>query len=145
VGPSIDPAQPRDAGPGVARFGAGLLRVVAAASGVYDLLIGIALVAGRAWLMRLFDLPAPVPPIHADLNALFAIAVGLGYALPLRDPVRYRAYLWLMGPGLKGAGALLFLADHVLRGSPPAFLVFALGDGTMAGLTLWALWRTRRR
>ena len=44
-----------------------------------------------------------------------------------------------MGPLLKGAGALAFVADHVLRHSPPAFLLFAASDGALALLTLWAL------
>jgi hypothetical protein len=122
-----------------------VLRLVAALSAVYDFLIGAALLAGRPLLVQLFGLPAPVPPIHADLNGLFAVAVAVGYVLPYREPERYRAYLWVMGPGLKGAGALLFVLDYLLRGSPPSFLLFAVGDGSLAVLTLWALVRTRRR
>lgn len=118
-----------------------MLRLVAALSAVYDVLIGAALLAGRPLLVQLFGLPAPVPPIHADLNGLFTLVVGIGYLLPYRDPVRYRAYLWLMGPGLKGAGALLFVLDYALRGSPASFLLFAVGDGSLALLTLWALTR----
>ena len=119
-----------------------MLRLVAALSAVYDLLIGAALLAGRPFLVQLFGLPAPVPPLHADLNGLFTLAIGIGYVLPFRDPERYRAYLWLMGPGLKGAGAILFVADYLLRGSPASFLLFALGDGSLALLTLWALVRS---
>jgi len=119
-----------------------VLRLVAALSAVYDLLIGAALLAGRPLLVQLFGLPAPVPPLHADLNGLFTLAIGIGYVLPFRDPERYRAYLWLMGPGLKGAGAILFVADYLLRGSPASFLLFALGDGSLALLTLWALVRS---
>ena len=83
-----------------------------------------------------------MPPIHADLNGLFTLVIAVGYVLPYRDPVRYRAYLWLMGPGLKGAGALLFVLDYLLRGSPASFLLFAVGDGALALLTLWALLQT---
>ena len=120
-----------------------MLRLVAALSAVYDLLIGAALLAGRPLLVQLFGLPAPVPPIHADLNGLLTFAIGVGYVLPYRDPERYRAYLWLMGPGLKGAGAILFVLDYLLRGSPASFLLFALGDASLALLTLWALLRTK--
>jgi len=116
-----------------------VLRLVAAISAVYDVLIGAALLAGRPLLVQLFGLPAPVPPIHADLNGLFTLVIGLGYVLPYRDPVRYRAYLWLMGPGLKGAGAILFVLDYLMRGSHASFLLFAVGDGSLALLTLWAL------
>lgn len=121
------------------------LVIVAAVSGLYDLLLGIAMLAGRGLLQSAFALPPPTPPIHADLNGLFLLAVGIGYLWPYRDPDRYRGYLWVMGPLLKGGGSLLFLADHVLRGSPDAFLLFALTDGTLALWTLWALRRAEAR
>ena len=44
-----------------------------------------------------------------------------------------------MGPFLKGAGALTFLADYFLRGSPRSFLVFAASDALLAVMTLYAL------
>jgi hypothetical protein len=67
----------------------------------------------------------------------------VGYYLPWRDPGRYRGYLWIMGPLLKGAGALVFLLDYFYRGSPRSFLLFAASDGALALVTLWALVRTR--
>ncbi|MGE3274184.1 MAG: hypothetical protein AB7O67_03670 [Vicinamibacterales bacterium] len=120
-----------------------LLRGIALVSGLYDGAVGIALLLFRPALQAFFGLPAPAPPIHADLNALFVLTIGIGYALPYRDPTRYRAYLWLMGPLLKGAGAAAFVADYLLRGSPASFLIFALGDGTLALVTLWGLLTTR--
>ena len=39
-----------------------------------------------------------------------------------------------MGPFLKGLGAVLFVADHFLRGSPDSFLVFAPCDGLLAAV-----------
>lgn len=115
------------------------LSAVAALSGVYDVALGLGLLFGRELLAHAFDVPLPNPPIHADLNGLFALAIGVGYVLPWRSPARWRAYLWLMGPGLKGAGALLFVADYLWRSSPAGFLLFALTDGSLALLTLWAL------
>ena len=44
-----------------------------------------------------------------------------------------------MGPGLKGAGAVAFLADYFVRHSPASFLLFAASDGILAVLTLAAL------
>ncbi len=116
-----------------------MLSLIAAISGVYDVLAGLMMIVGRDALAALFGTPLPVPPIHADLNGLFLIAVGVGYALPWRDPQRYRGYLWVMGPFLKGAGAVTFIIDVAVRHSPAAFLVFAASDGTLAVVTLAAL------
>ena len=120
---------------------AGMLSAIALVSGLYDMAVGASLALGRPLLTSLFNLPAPVPPIHADLNALFVTTVGIGYWWPYTDPVRFRWYLWLMGPVLKGAGAVTFVLDHVLRGSPRSFLLFAASDGVLAIVTLWALLR----
>jgi len=92
-------------------------------------------------LAALFGVPPASPPIFSDLNGLFLLAVGAGYYLPWRDPTRYRGYLWVMGPLLKGAGALLFIVHYLTGNSPASFLLFAASDGTLALLTLWALLR----
>jgi hypothetical protein len=115
------------------------LRAVAAVSGIYDLTVGMAMLLGRPLLAQVFDVPLPQPPIHADLNGVFLLAVAAGYLIPFRDPDRGRAYLWVMGPLLKGGGALAFVLDHFLRHSPRAFLLFAASDLTLALVTLWAL------
>ena len=119
------------------------LRLVSAISGVYDVIVGLVILFATAAMASWFGLPPPVPEIMADLNGVFLLAVGTGYVLPWRDPVRYRDYLWVMGPLLKGAGATLFVYDFVARGGPAAFLLFAASDGTLAVLTLWALLRSR--
>ena len=92
-------------------------------------------------MAQIFNVPLPQPPIHADLNGLFLFAVALGYIIPYREPDAFggRAYLWVMGPLLKGLGALAFIADYVFRHSPPSFLLFAASDGLLALLTWWAL------
>jgi hypothetical protein len=67
------------------------------------------------------------------------ISVGAGYYFPWREPDRYPGYMWVMGPLLKGGGALTFVLDYLYRGSPASFLLFAASDGTLAALTLYAL------
>jgi hypothetical protein len=119
------------------------LRIIAAVSGIYDLAVGVSLLAGRDLLARIFEVPLPVPPIHADLNGVFLIAVAAGYILPYRDPQTHRGYLWVMGPLLKGAGAFTFVLDYLFRASPPAFLIFAVCDGALALVTLWALLKVK--
>jgi hypothetical protein len=116
-----------------------VLRTVAAISLVYDLSIGVALFLFRAQMQTFFGLPAPQPPIHADLNAIFVSFVGVGYLLPFRDPIRYRAYLWIFGVALKYVGAIAFVGDYFYRQSPASLLLFAVSDAAVASLTLIAL------
>ena len=117
------------------------IRIVAAVSGIYDALIGVMMLAGRPLMSQLFAVALPEPPIHADLNGIFLLSVAAGYLIPYREPdsAGGRLYLWIMGPLLKGTGAVVFLVDYFVRHSPASFLLFAVSDGTMALLTLWAL------
>jgi hypothetical protein len=116
-----------------------VLSKVALISGLYDTVVGAFLLFAADRLASLFGVAPAAPRIFSDLNGLFLLAVGAGYYLPWRDPARYRGYLWVMGPLLKGAGAALFLLDYLVRGSPASFLLFAASDGALAALTLWAL------
>ena len=117
------------------------LQIVAAISLVYDATVGVVMLAGRPLLAQLFDVALPAPPIHADLNGIFLLSIAAGYVIPYREPQSSggRAYLWIMGPLLKGTGAALFVMDYVVRQSPRSFLLFAVSDGTLALLTLAAL------
>jgi hypothetical protein len=120
-----------------------MLSSVAGLSGLYDLFVGAFLLVGADRLASLFGVPPATPRIFSDLNALFLIAVGCGYYMPWREPDKNRGYLWVMGVGLKGAGAVAFLLDYKLRSSPSSFLLFAASDGLVALVTLVALMRTR--
>ncbi len=121
-----------------------MLKSVAALSGLYDTVVGALLLFASGWLASAFGVAAAQPPIFSDLNAIFLIAVGFGYSMPWRDPERHRGYMWVMGVGLKAAGASAFLLDYQFRGSPASFLLFAASDGALALLTLYALLRSRR-
>ena len=120
-----------------------MLSFVAGISGLYDLIVGAFLLLASGALARWFGVPPADPRIFSDLNALFLLAVAAGYYWPYRDPIGARWYMWVMGPGLKGAGAIAFLADYYVRGSPASFLLFAASDGALALLTLAALAGTR--
>jgi hypothetical protein len=121
------------------------LSVVARISLVYDLAGGAVMLFATGLLASVFGVAPPVPMIFAKLLGIFLICVGLGYAAPARDPYTHRAYLWIFGPLLKGAGAASFIADYLINHSPPAFLLFAASDGTLAALTLWGLLRLSGR
>ena len=119
-----------------------MLATLAAISGLYDCVVGAFLLLRPDLLASLFGVQPASPRIFSDLNALFLLAVGVGYVFPWREPDRHRGYMWVMGPGLKGAGAAAFLLDYALRGSPRSFLLFAASDGALAILTLIALLRS---
>jgi hypothetical protein len=118
-----------------------MLSVVAGVSLVYDLTAGLLLLAATDRMASWFGVPVPQPILFAKLTGLFLVAVGLGYVQPLRNPQAHRAYLWVFGALLKGGGAVTFLVDHYVNGSPPAFLLFAASDGALSIATLAALLR----
>ena len=122
-----------------------MLSTIAAISGLYDAFVGAFLLLAPGQLAALFGVPSANPRIFSDLNGLFLLAVGAGYYFPWREPTRFRGYLWVMGPLLKGGGAALFLLDYFLRDSPASFLLFAASDGVLAVITLVALMRTRQK
>jgi hypothetical protein len=120
-----------------------MLSTVALLSGLYDSFVGAFLLLASDQLVTIAGLSPASPRIFSDLNGLFLLAVGGGYFLAWREPDRYRGYLWVMGPGLKSAGAAAFVLDYVYRGSPGSFLLFAASDGIVAVVTLWALLKER--
>jgi hypothetical protein len=123
--------------------GFNVLRLIAAISGIYDAAVGLFLLVAADRLAGLFGVPPAHPRVFSDLNAIFLLAVAAGYYFPWRDPRGARWYLWVMGPGLKGAGALAFVIDYGVRHSPASFLLFAFSDGSLALVTLWALVASR--
>ena len=118
------------------------LRTLALFSGVYDLLLGLPMLLAAPLVARHFGAPAPVPLVNAWLNGVFALALAGGYFWAARDAEARRGYLWAAGVFAKGLGAVVFVLDHFLNRSPPAFLLFAATDGTLAVLTLWLLLNT---
>src|SRR5258708_11557336 len=111
-----------------------VLRLIAAVCGIYEAAVGLFLLLAADRFPALFGVEPAHPPIFSDLNGLFLIAVGIAYYCPYRDPSRALWYLWVIGPGLRGAGAIAFLADYVVRHSPASFLLFAAGVGPPARL-----------
>lgn len=112
------------------------LRTLALVSGIYDLLLGLAMLTAAPELARLFGAPPPVPIVNAWLNGVFTLTLAGGYFWAARDVATRRGYLWWAGVFAKGLGALVFVIDHFANGSPAAFLLFAGCDGALALLTL---------
>lgn len=117
------------------------LRTLAIVSGVYDLLLALPMLLAAPALARLFGAPPPVPLVNAQLNGLFTLTLAVGYFWAAADLPSRRGYLWVAGVFAKSLGALLFVVDHFVQGSPPAFLLFAATDGGLALVTLLLLVR----
>jgi len=113
--------------------------VVAGVSLVYDLAIGLALLAATDRFASLFGVVVPEPRLFVTLTGLFLVCVGLGYLQPMRDPARHRAYLWIFGVLLKTAGAAVFIGYYAVGNAPPSYLLFAATDGSLALATAGAL------
>ena len=119
------------------------LKTLALVSGLYDLLLAAPMLVAPEATARLFGAPPPVPVLNAQLNGVFALALAAGYFWAARDIEARRGYLWAAGVLAKGLGAALFVMDHITRGSPSSFLLFAATDGTLALVTLVLLLRPR--
>jgi hypothetical protein len=117
------------------------LKTLALVSGIYDLLLAFPMLLAPEATAALFGAPAPVPVLNAQLNGVFTLALAAGYFWAAGAPEQRRGYLWAAGVLAKGLGASLFVLDHLLRGSPPTFLLFAVTDSTLALLTLALLLR----
>lgn len=113
--------------------------VIAGISLVYDLTIGLALLAMTDRFASTFGVVVPEPRLFVILTGLFLVCVGLGYIQPMRDPVQHRAYLWIFGPLLKGAGAIVFVWYYLVGDAPASYLLFAATDGSLAFATLVVL------
>jgi hypothetical protein len=111
------------------------LRALALVSGVYDLLLGVSMLAAAQPLARLFGAPAPVPLVNAWLNGVFTLTLAGGYFWAAADAEARRGYFWWAGVFAKGLGTLTFLVDHFVNASPASYLLFAACDGTLAALT----------
>jgi len=114
------------------------LSVVAGISLVYDLAIGLALLAATDRFASLFGVVVPEPRIFVTLLGVFLVCVGLGYLQPMRDPARHRAYMWIFGVLLKTAGAAVFIGYYIAGDAPSSYLLFAATDGSLALATLAA-------
>lgn len=117
------------------------LRGLCLLSGVYDLAIAVPLLLAPVATARMFGAPEPMPVLNAQLNGVFTLTLAAGYLWAMGDAPGRRGYLWCAGVLAKGLGAGLFVVDHVLRGSPSAFLLFAVTDGALAILTAVLLLR----
>jgi hypothetical protein len=112
---------------------------VAYVSGVYDLCLGLPLLLAPVAVAQMFGAPPPSPVVNAQINGVFALGLAAGYFWAAQDASARRGYFWAAGVFAKALGCVVFVSDHLLRGSPKSFLLFAACDGTLAVVTLVSL------
>jgi uncharacterized protein YqhQ len=117
------------------------LRGVGLVSAVYDFALATGMLLAPVFVARAFGVPEPVPVVNAQINGVFALALGVGYLWAVQDTDARRGFFWIAGVLAKALGAAVFVVDHFLRGSPASFLLFAATDGALALLTFIALRR----
>jgi hypothetical protein len=121
----------------------GRLRALGYVSAFYDLALALPMLFAPQATAELFGAPPPVPVLNAQLNGVFTLTLAAGYFWAARAPFERRGYFWVAGVLAKLLGAALFVADHLLRGSPTSFLLFAVSDGTLGLVTLALLLAAR--
>ena len=80
--------------PGAGEHSPVSLRALALVSGVYDLLLGVSMLAAAQPLARLFGAPAPVPIVNAWLNGVFTLTLAGGYFWAASDAEARRGDFW---------------------------------------------------
>lgn len=117
-----------------------MLRLLAVLNAVLGVSLGLAIAITRGGIYGRFGLPAPLP-FHADLLAVFLVAIGAGFIPAVLDPPRQRPYLWIFGVGVKVVAASLFARLWVAGLVGWATGVAALGDAVLGVLMMLALFR----
>ena len=116
--------------------------MIAAVSGIYDALAAVGMLAGRPLFAQLFAVPPPTPPVYADINGLFLLAVAAGYAalavvaviaLDAQRRARESAFLRTLGLTDRQLVALT-----VVEHAPPVSLALLIGIGLGLGVA-WLL------
>src|SRR5687767_14906132 len=100
------------------------LRALSYVSGAYDLALALPMLLAPTATAALFGAPAPIPVVNAQLNGVFTLTLAAGYFWAAQAASERRGYLWFAGVLAKLLGAVVFVADHFLRGSPASFLLF---------------------
>ncbi|MEA2787551.1 MAG: hypothetical protein QOF71_3655 [Candidatus Eremiobacteraeota bacterium] len=94
-----------------------VLRIGLAIGGAIDLFVGLLSLFAPQLLQPLLDIPVKDPTVVQIAGGEFVVA-ALVYALAFRDPVRFRALLWLCA--LDQIFAVVLPALAVLHGAAPA-------------------------
>ncbi len=118
------------------------IRVVFAASAVYDLVLGVAFLFAAPALFDHFETMAPNHFGYVQFPAILLILFAVMFARVAMDPVRHREFM-LYGAGLKAAYAGTVLFYHQASGVPGMWLPFAYADLVFLVLFLIAWFKMR--
>jgi hypothetical protein len=115
-----------------------MLQLLAIVNAVINAGLGTALLLTRGAVYGRVGLPVPLP-FHAQILAVFLIAIGVGFVPAVMDPKRQRPYLWIFGVGVRLAGGGLFLRVWLLGVTGWLVGALAAGDLVLAVLMILAL------
>jgi hypothetical protein len=105
-----------------------MLRLLAIAATVVNVMFGLAVGATRGGIFSQVGLPSPLP-FYGDILALFLVGTGLAFIPAVRNPQPHRFYLWTVGAGVKLVVAGLFLRVWILGLTPWSILIGVIVDG----------------
>ena len=95
--------------------------------GIYDLLLGIALLFFNNLFISLFSIERPVPIIFAQTTALFLIATGYFLLYSSQDPAHF-IFVGLGSIFVRFSYSLIVLESWVIGSVEPIYLLFAFTD-----------------
>lgn len=119
-----------------------MLRLLAIAATVVNVMFGLAVGATRGAVFYRIGLPSPLP-FYADILAVFLVGTGLAFIPAVRDPRPYRVYLWVVGAGVKLVVAGLFLRVWILGLTGWAILIGVIVDGAIGAGFVYGLLREK--
>lgn len=98
---------------------------------LYDALFGLALLAWPAAAAAGLRVPLPGDELYLRFIGVFLMILALMYALPARDPDRYRGVAAVAVVG-RLLGCFFLAGAVLLYARPPVFLLLAGADGAFA-------------
>ena len=115
-----------------------MLRLLALAATVVNVMFGLAVGATRGAIFTQVGLPSPLP-FYSDIFAAFLVGTGLAFIPAVSNPQPYRFYLWIVGAGVKLIVAGLFLRVWIMGLTPWSILVAVIVDGGLGAGFVYCL------
>jgi len=120
------------------------MRVLFIAAGLFEGLLGLALLFAPAWVFSLNDFEALDHPAYVQFPALLLLIFALMFFRIAADPVKRRELI-LYACAIKAAYFGVAIFNQATRGIPSMWLPWAWADLVFLVLFLLAGWQLRSR